>query len=148
MSPLSPAVIETVPRSPLLALRFRDDVTGEVVRDVRGRLTMPGLARPADAVVTPSGVFTWRSLPGLGAWALGDDRPVPEQFAEVTVTDPGGRYLTYSVTVRVPLGDIADLPCGSPVESVPRETRAFPLFSLPSRPAPPAMAVVRAAPGQ
>lgn len=145
MSSLSPVVIETVPRAPLLALRFRDDATGEVVRDVRVRLTMPGLAQPAEAVVTPSGVFTWRSLPGLGAWALGDPRPAPEQSARVHVTDPAGRYLAYTATVRVPVDDIADIPCGSPVESEPRETRAFPLFSLPSRPAPPAMAVVRTA---
>jgi hypothetical protein len=142
---VTPAVVETVRRTPLLALRFRDEVTGEVVRDLGVRLTMPGLAAPAEAVVTPSGVFAWRTLPGLAAWALGDDTPVASRLALVRVTDPRGRYLAYNVTVTVPLGDIADVPCGSPRESEPRETRALPLFSAPGRTPPPAMAVVRGA---
>ena len=140
-----PTVLETVRRMPLLGLRFRDDVTKEVVSDLRVRLAMPGLAAPADAVTTPSGVFAWRSLPGLTAWALGDAGPVGTRLARVSVADPSGRYLAYTVTLPVPLGDIADVPCGSPQESEPRETRALPLFSAPGRTSPTAMGVVRAA---
>ena len=157
MPALAPPVIEVVRRRPVLGLRFRDDVTGEVVRDVRVRLTMPGRSGPALPVVTPSGVYAWRSLPGFGAWALdGEAGAVPRVAADVTVEDPQGRYLAYHFAVTLPLAGIATVTCGSPpepvgspVESPPElaghDGAALPLFSLPGRAAPASTGVVRAA---
>lgn len=154
---VAPVVIETVRRRPVLGVRFRDDATGEVVRDVRVRLSMAGLAEPAEPVVTPSGVFAWRSLPGLIAGALDSDAtPVLPRSAEVTVSDPEGRYLAYRFSVTLPLAGLAVPMCGSPpeplgsppgspVEGGSSDDAALPLFSLPGRPPPTAMAVVRAA---
>ena len=154
---VAPVVIETVRRRPVLGVRFRDDATGELVRDVWVRLSMAGLAEPAEPVVTPSGVFAWRSLPGLAAWALdSQDGPVLPRSAEVTVADPQGRYLAYRFSVTLPLAGLAVPMCGSPpeplgsppsspVEGGSSDAAALPLFSLPGRPPPTAMAVARAA---
>ena len=154
---VAPVVIETVRRRPVLGVRFRDDATGEVVRDVRVRLSMAGLADPAEPVVTPSGVFAWRSLPGLAAWALdSEDGPVLPRPAEVTVADPQGRYLAYRFSVMLPLAGLAVPTCGSPpepfgsppgspVERGSSDDATLPLFSLPGRPPPTGMAVARAA---
>lgn len=146
-------VIEKHSRKPVLGLRFRDVATGEVVRDLDVRLTIAGLAGSTTGVVTPSGVFAWRSVPGLVAWALGShDGDEPRLRGRVTVDDPQGRYLAFHLGVTLPVDGLLQVVCGSPpeaggspVEGAGRDGASVPLFSLPGRPPPVGLGVVRAA---
>lgn len=149
MTTATTTILDAVRRRPLLGMVLRDDATGDVVRDVRVRLSMPGLAAQAAPVVTPSGVFAWRSLPGLAAWSLGSEEQVLPRVAEVSVSDPQGRYLGYHFSVVLPHDGLATASCASPPEGpgspIEGADASLPLFSLPGRPPPSGMAVVRAA---
>ena len=133
---------------------------GRSCSDVRVRLTMPGLAEPAEAVVTPSGVFAWRSLPGLGRLGAGDNEDgagAASRRPLVTVDDPQGRYLAYRFTVTLPLRGTRRRPraAARPVRWAPASSpgRARPAGDVPcrcsrcpGRPPPTAMAVVEGGP--
>jgi hypothetical protein len=141
--------LETVTRTAPLGVRFVDEVTGAVVSDGLTVLApRAGSAVPARAVPTRGGVFALRGLPGLREVERGDggaafwaSPPAGGSF-RIEVRDALGRFHDFAFDALAPArGLLAEL-CGSP----PRGggTGGVPLFSTPSRPAPAAVAVVRA----
>jgi hypothetical protein len=158
---LSVQVLEQLIRRAPLGLRFRDLTREAPVSDGLAVSAWP-LGRPAErreAVVSPaSGVYGFRTLPGLGSYEAGE-RPaddwcgsppygsavpageLPElggiiggasapPFANfvVSVDDARGRYLPQTLFLCLPRERLLEVP----------------LFSAPARPTPPGLGVVRA----
>jgi hypothetical protein len=160
-----PVVVDRLTRVAPLGLRFFDRASGRYVSDllVSARQNRPAGVpsthdRPLPLHANASGVFVLHGgVPSVRAFEVGRasaqpdadfwaDWPAPTAYT-LSVADPAGRFLPFSLVVSVPsrglyqwLGELdspAELPVGQPLGDVA-------LFSAPSRPAPEGMAVVRA----
>lgn len=129
---------ETLTIRTLLGYRFLDAATD---RPVSGRLRVTarssGGGRAVEAYRTASGAYAFGLLPGLRAYSYpGDETPPAPRELWVEIVDLEGRFLPVSHRVTVPR-DAGSPPGGSALVE-------FYLFSAPSRPVPPGVAVVRA----
>lgn len=142
-------LLETVSRVTPLGIRFRDVVTGAIVAgglDVRVRPT-DAPERWSTASPTRRGIFTARNLPGLHGFELGagDHAFWDEITADKRRTfileawDRQGRFLPTTLALDLPQKGFALPSCLSPDD----HDQAVPLYSAPSRPPVPGMAVVR-----
>jgi hypothetical protein len=134
-----------------LGIRFRDTATTEIVRtglQVKARpVNAPVNTVPVVAQSTPSGVWVFYGLPGLRTFELGTrdfpqvgSPPGPPRF-RIQVEDEEDRFLPCTfVATAAEKGPMEFAP---PLSSPPEGTNV-PLFSAPSRPVPPACAVIRA----
>jgi hypothetical protein len=94
-----------------LALQFSDIVTGQAVtnglrvRAWRFDPTDPGLARRADqAEKSPnSGIYGFRSLPGLERYQIGDTIPAESLSFMIMIEDLLGRFLPQTRRYDLPL---------------------------------------------
>jgi hypothetical protein len=144
MSPTT--VIESVTRTAVLGVRFWDSVAGRAPAEgLQLRETSTGRL----AVPNPSNVYVFHELPGLREATYGSGGDVfwasPPASAQFTfeVTDTDGRFIPFRLTTTVPEEGLFVPPClASP--SPPQAGDTVPVFSAPSRPAQPGMAVVRA----
>jgi hypothetical protein len=147
--------VERIAHFAPVGVRLVDTVTGRPVSEDVSVLVVPPPPAPATtAFRTPSGVFAAHGLRSLRAWELRDVGPdgLPLPAADpalpfrVEVRDGSGRFHSFAVDrVLLPSGGLLAPACGSPPGSPPDAAApALPLFSLPSRPIPPGMAVVRA----
>lgn len=154
--------IERVTTHTLLGIRFWDRLTGQVVPDglevkaQRIKARSQRLGKPVLGRVTPSGVIAFFGLfPG--------ERPVdpdqspwePESSKEdvvVDLVDRSDRFLPMSFVVQAPLkgvfrgqgeGLASDTRLFRP-EAIAAEVPGVQLWSAPTRPIPPGMAVIRA----
>jgi hypothetical protein len=138
-----------------LGLRLWDAVAGSVVADGLSVVAYPAAApyRRMPGVVTLSGSFGFRGLPGMHAVETGAVAPgaaVPQPFV-VEVVDTLGRFQPFTLALDVPETGLYVWDCGptasplSPPDPPPGlGAPAVPLFSSPSRAVPPGMAVLRA----
>ena len=136
-----------------LGIRFRDTATTEIVRtglQVKARpVNAPVNTVPVIAQSTPSGVWVFYGLPGLRAFELGTgdlsqvgSPPGPPRF-KIQVEDEEGRFVPCTFIATASKKGPMAFESGSPFSS-PLEATEVPLFSAPSRPVPPACAVIRA----
>lgn len=147
-----------------LGLRFWDVATRSLVGDGLQVSAFPdGHARlTVQATMNASGVWVFHHLPGLAAFerALGPTGTTPARVDDdfwasptlggdtrafvVHVEDRLGRFLPVSLTVTAPVRGLFSfaVPGGTGLPAGPGG--AIPLFSAPSRKAPPGMAVLRA----
>jgi hypothetical protein len=134
-----------------LGVRFRDTATNEIVRTglrVKARsVDAPANTEPTIAQPNPSGVWLFYRLPGLRAFELGSRNfpevgspPGPPRF-KIQVEDEEGRFLPCTFVATA--SEKGPMEFGPPLSSPPEGTEV-PLFSAPSRPVPPACAVIRA----
>jgi hypothetical protein len=137
----------TLTRTALLGMRFWDRVTGRTVGD---GLELRETRTRRLAGRTPGHVFAFHDLPGLRAasFGAGDDAfwaapPASGRFT-FELTDRDGRFVPFRFTMEAPHRGLFVPPCVAAAESPPAPERAVPLFSAPSRPAPPGLATVRA----
>ncbi len=144
-------VLEQVTRVQPLGLRFWDRVTASVIDD--GLLvTAYPIAYPSlrtESYTNRNGVYTFRNLPGLretesGAGDAAFWAAHPQRFDFVVeVLDSQGRFLPFSLAVKLPLRGIytfQNFELASPLD-----LQAFvPLYSTPSRPIATPMAMLRA----
>lgn len=144
-------VLEQVTRVQPLGLRFWDRVTASVISDglqvTAYPLAYPGLRTAA--YTNRSGVFTFRSLPGLREIenGAGDDafwaaHPARFDFM-VEVVDNDGRFLPFQLAVKLPVRGIyafQDFDPASPLNA----PQFVPLYSAPARPLATPMAILRA----
>lgn len=143
------------PRTAPLGLTFWDPLARSLVADgltVVARLE--GKASPrATGAVNRSGVWTFHTLPGLGAdflrgagdaafWA--SDEAKQKHRYVIEVDDPLGRFVPFQLTVEAPRRGLYPwpLPAGLAVPGLPQG--AVPLFSAATRPVPAGMAAIRA----
>lgn len=130
--------LEIVTYRAALALQFADAVTGQRVTD--GLMVRAWAFDPADpqlvhrvdeAEKSPnSGVYGFRSLPGLKRYQIGEAVPAGSLTFLVTIEDRYGRYLPQSRQYDLPL----------PVPAV----ELISLFSSPDRPTPTGYGAIRA----
>lgn len=108
-------------------------------------------SRATRALATPSGVYVFHGLPGLGALELGhvDRMPDPESRGfRITVVDDQRRFLPVRFDVQLPFPvevvDGVEQPYDGLLRLMPgsNEQRVF-LFSTASRPTPAGLAAVR-----
>ena len=150
MTPAGLTFLERVRGVGPLGVRFWDAVTGAVVGAGLVVEVYPKAepTRRFKAVVSGSGVFSVRGLPGLGTYETGGAAPVPPKPFVVEVTDPGGRFVPFAMPVDVPAGLLQWQAPGPAAALYALEPDAgapmVPLFSAPGRPVPTGMAVVRA----
>lgn len=130
-----------------LGIRFVDDPTGTTVADGLV-VSYEGAAGPAQAIVNRVGVHLVGGLPGLRAaehgagdaayWAA----PPATGTVTVEVEDLFRRFLPFRLEADVPFRGPFFTVCDSPL-SPPGEHGTVPLFSAPSRTAPPGLATLR-----
>lgn len=140
---------ERVTRVSPFGIRFWDEVTRKTIGDGLNVTAYP-LARPSRrlaAFTCPSGAYAFRNLPGLHDFEIGEGgqefwEEIPSRSFVIEVEDTQRRFLPFSLNVSLPVRDafVWEDPVTSPLES----PLGVPLFSAPSRPAPPSMAVLRA----
>ncbi len=130
--------LETIIYRAALALQFADAATGErvtegmVVRAYAFDPADPQLARRFDTAESSpnSGVYGFRTLPGLERYQIGDPVAVGSLAFIVTIEDTVGRYLPQTHRYDLPFADPA--------------VQIIELFSGPNRPAPTGYGVIRA----
>lgn len=135
-----------------LALRFWDPVA---LRFVTSDLLVTATAlgqrgRPVAAMLNLSGVYCFLHLPGLRSLeqGAGDSAywtqisPLRRPF-QVTVIDRSGQYLPMTLSLMAPGQGLYTPTCGGSAFTVPTPPTSVPLFSAPTRPTPPGMAVIR-----
>jgi hypothetical protein len=113
-----------------LALHFMDSVTGAAVADnLRLRAwafdpTAPQAARRVDEAEKSqrSGIYGFRSLPGLEGYQIGDDLPADSLAFIVLVEDRLGRYLPQVRRYNLPLAQ----PAVQPIALFPAPDKATP----------------------
>jgi hypothetical protein len=134
-----------------LGIRFRDTATREIVRtglQVKARaVDAPANTVPVIAQSNPSGVWLFYDLPGMRAFELGTgdfpqvgSPPGPPRF-RIEVEDEEGRFVPCTFVATA--SKRGPMEFGAPLSSPP-DGMEVPLFSAPSRPVPPACAVIRA----
>jgi len=151
-SAATPRVLERIARSTPLALRLRDVVTGHLVRDATVAVIRDGQAAPLMATTTPSGTYVTHGVKSLVSWELRDalpdgsapPPPVLPVPRSIVVRDPQGRFRSFVIDIDLPVEGLLDTPCGSPGQPQAIDGATLPLYSLPARPVPPGLAVVRA----
>jgi hypothetical protein len=149
------AVIERQFRAAPLGLRFWDEVLDVPVGDglivTASPLGNPALV--ARATVSPSGVYGFCHLPGLaeveqGAGDAAYWAGVPRRRFTVSVVDTERRFQSFHFVVAAPtqgiITSVCDVVTALPVYSPPQFQPGIPLYSTPTRPTPPGMAVLRA----
>ena len=152
-------LIERLAHRNALTVKFRDVHLDEPVTDgLAVRVVVAQSDRSFPAVRTTSGVYTVRSLPGLGPWQTRavDESGLEEQVTvrpfpvTVDVRDELRRFLPCVIKALLPRDTLLGLDVGSPPSSLSPlsppagEDAAIPLYSAPTRPVPAGMAVVRA----
>jgi hypothetical protein len=152
----SVAVLERISIVTPLAVRFRDEATLKFFSDglsaVAYPLNDPELA--TNGVVNRAGIFVFRNLPGLRDTERGSGdadfwTANPPRFDFVLeVRDAAGRFLPWSLRIKLPQRRLLGLGLASPVASPPGfqiggETAFLPLYSAASRPVPEGMGVLR-----
>jgi hypothetical protein len=134
-----------------LGLRFWDEVSARIVGDGLNVTAYPAdnPARRVEAFANRSGVYVLRSLPGMRAVENGagdagfwDNVPIRRMFI-IEVIDLERRFQPFSMKVNLPERGVFAWqdPMGS---SPPSPAIGVPLYSSPSRQAPPSLAIVRA----
>jgi hypothetical protein len=113
-------------RTPALGVRFWDAVGGRAVGD---GLELRELRTGRRATANPSHVFVFHDL--------------PSGHRTFEVRDRDRRFVAFSFTADVPQRGLFAPSC-VPTTSPPAADVSIPLFSAPSRPTPPGLAVVRA----
>ncbi|HEX6480738.1 MAG TPA: hypothetical protein VF043_18010 [Ktedonobacteraceae bacterium] len=135
-----------------LGIRFRDEVSGEVVGEGLYVTAYPqnNPALRVQAVVNSLGVYTLRNVPGLrnfehGAGDADFWRTLPpgRPFI-VEVVDSDRRFQPFCLPVVLPERGIFPWQCGGTPPSPDAAPAMVPLFSAPTRPVPGGMAAVRA----
>src|SRR5436305_400709 len=153
----SVAVLETISIVTPLAVRLRDEATLTFFSDGLAAIVYPQGA-PELAVsgtVNRAGLFVFRNLPGLRRieqgsgdadfWAANP----PQASFVLEVSDVDGRFLPWSLPVKLPQRSVLGLGLTSPPASpitvqTGGETASLPLYSAASRPAPEGLGVLRA----
>jgi hypothetical protein len=152
----SVAVLERISIVTPLAVRFRDEATLTFFSDGLSVVVYPQDAPElaTNGVVNRAGSFVFRNLTGLrdveqgsgdaDFWAA---NPPRSDFV-LEVSDNAGRFLPYSLPIKLPQRHLLGLGTGSPVASPPvaqmgGETAFLPLYSAASRPVPEGMGVLR-----
>jgi len=135
-----------------LALRFWDPVALRfVTSDLLVTATALGQpARPAPAILNLSGAYCFIHLPGLRSLEQGaGDSDYWNQIAalrrpfQVTVVDQSGHFLPMRLAVMAPFKGIYTPACAGSAFTVSTPPTSVPLFSAPTRPTSPGMAVIR-----
>ena len=143
-------VLDRITRVTPLGIRFYDAVSHVGVAEGLEVNAYPTL-RPEHripSVITPSGVFVFRGLPGLTSdeFGAGDNRYwktiIPQEFW-IKVKDLQRRFLPMLFDSIAPIQGFSQLSCFSPL-SPPKGSPAIPLYSAPSRAVPGPVAVLRA----
>lgn len=144
-------VLETIGRVSPLGCRFYDAVQDRIVHEGL-QVTTYLLSEPErrrSAVVTRSGAFGFRQIPGLTAleFGMGDDDywgslPPPKKAA-VEVIDLQGQFQPFWFEVDVPMNGLVVSICGEP-SSPPESSVGIRLYSAPTRPVKEGIAVLRA----
>jgi hypothetical protein len=152
----SVAVLERISIVTPLAVRLRDEATLNFFSDglsaVAYPLNDPELA--TSGVVNRAGIFVFRNLPGLRDTERGSGdadfwTANPPRFDFVLeVRDAAGRFLPWSLRIKLPQRRLLGFGLASPVSSPPwaqtgGETAFLPLYSTASRPVPEGMGVLR-----
>jgi hypothetical protein len=136
--------------------RFWDEATRRFVADglrLRAWPTADTRGRATEGFANPSGVMLLAGLPGLRAaedgagddayWANVDaSARSPSPAYRVQLSDRAGRFLPYAFDAHLPVRGFYPSPIAS--FASPPVPDAFPLFSAPARPLPPALAAIRA----
>lgn len=145
-----------------LGVRFWDPVLQSVVVDGLKVSAYPA-GNPrlrVDAISNPSGVFVFHGLPGLRPFELrqGEKQENPWKNIDpwsspssisykrfcIEITDGTGRFLPFLLRVAVPNKNILSWNRCAPGSPPDMENGFVPLFSAPTRSAPPSYAVLRA----
>ncbi|HKV10081.1 MAG TPA: hypothetical protein VJ725_18215 [Thermoanaerobaculia bacterium] len=152
----SVTVLERISIVTPLAVRLRDEAT---LGFVSGALAVavhpqgvPELAR--NGIVNRAGIFVFRNLPGLAGLERGSGdaaywaTETPRFDFVLAVSDPAGRFLPWSLPVKLPQRSLLGLGLASPLTSPLQvqtggETAFLPLFSAASRPVPEGMGGLR-----
>lgn len=145
--------LERVTRVTPFGARFWDAATRRFIADrlrLRAWRGADTSTRATEGFPNPSGVMLLAGLPGLRELenGAGDDAywaaaPVsPPHRYRVEFSDRAGRFLPYTFDAHLPWHGLYPAPYPDIVS--PALLDAFPLFSAPARPVPPALAAVRA----
>lgn len=150
-------VLETFSRVTPLAVRLRDDNSGRFVSRGLTAVVWPKLQPELTTwgVLNHQDIFVFNNLPGLRAveQGSGDDTFWSSQTAQfdfvLQVTDPSGRWLPFTMDVKVPQRRVLGIALTSPLSSPPAiqigtENGALPIFPSVSALPPDAMGVLRA----
>ncbi len=133
-----------------LGIKFWDHGGGEQIKSgliVRAWLK-DELTKETIAIQNPSGIYSFHNLPGLNKWEYpmnnkqpGLNSPSGKKFI-IKVEDKQKRFLNAAAVIKIPhyADRIFNNSFGSPFE----DYRGFRLFSAPTRPSKPHLAVVRA----
>jgi hypothetical protein len=156
----SVAVLERISIVTPLAVRLRDEATLTFFSDGLSAVAYPrgNPELATNGVVNRAGIFVFRNLPGLrdvergsgdaGFWTA----QTPRFDFVLAVRDAAGRFLPWSLPVKLPQRNLLGLGIGSPVASpvasplgaqTGGETAFLPLYSAASRPVPEGMGVLR-----
>jgi len=144
--------LETLTTFTVLGIRFWDASRNVQVSDGLHVTARPDVVngRSTTAILTPSGHYVFRSLPGLSAWEYpAGSVPPPPAPADasrfiIEVTDLQQRFLPTTFQIDLPLPNRGLFPMAAQ-NGVPGDSSlgAY-LFTAPTRPTPPGMAGVRA----
>jgi hypothetical protein len=133
-----------------LGVRFRDEATGSFITDSLAVAVYPAQQpeRRTQGVSNNGSVFVFRNLPGLRETEYDGDQTPRFDFV-LEVRDRIGRYLPYTVAIKLPQRRILTIELTSPLSSplsmqTGVEEGWLPLFSSPSRSAPDGLGVLRA----
>jgi hypothetical protein len=139
--------LETITRTAPLGVRPWDAASGLAITD---GLRLTELGRRTAATPNRSGVFVFHDLPGMRASAdgAGDDAfwaapPVAASF-ELELVDLERRFLPFRFGADAPARGLFVEQCPHAFSPPEMDVPGVPLFSAPSRPVPPGLAVVRA----
>jgi hypothetical protein len=152
----SVAVLERISIVTPLAVRFRDEATLTFFSGGLSVVVYPqsGPELATSGVVNRSGIFVFRNLPGLRDVERGSGdadfwTANPPRFDFVLeVRDTAGRFLPWSLRIKLPQRRLLGLGLTSPLASPPAvqiggETAFLPLYSAASRPVPEAVGLLR-----
>ena len=153
----SVAVLERVSLVCPLGVRFRDEATGTYVTDSLSVTVYPASQpeRRTAGVSNNGSVFVFHNLPGLREVERGDgdaaywSAQTPRFDFILEVRDRAGRYLPYTVAIKLPQRRILGIELTSPLSSplamqIGREEGSLPLFSSPTRSALDGLGLLRA----
>jgi hypothetical protein len=152
----SVAVLERLSIVCPLGVRFRDEATSAYITDSLSVIVYPA-SQPelrTSGVSNNGSVFVFRNLPGLRGVEHGDGdsaywtAQTPRFDFVLEVHDRAGRYLPYSLAIKLPQRRILTIEVTSPLSSPPamqagREEGSLPLFSSASRSALDGLGVLR-----